>query len=79
MYDAQEQRKTFSDAEAQCEKDTGTLAAIGDGFSEAFMEALLFYYDIRDAWIGLMKNVSCLSLLKIPIFPLKPIYEIAIT
>ena len=53
-----DQRKNFADAQAQCEKDTGNLATVTDGFVEAFMETLLFYYNIRDAWIGLMQDVS---------------------
>ncbi|XP_071789139.1 uncharacterized protein [Asterias amurensis] len=56
VYDQMDQRKNFVDAQAQCEKDTGNLATVTDGFVEAFMETLLFYYNIRDAWIGLMQD-----------------------
>ncbi len=58
VYDKMDQRKNFADAQAQCEKDTGNLATVTDGFFEAFMETLLFYYKIRDAWIGLLQDVS---------------------
>ncbi|XP_038058027.1 macrophage mannose receptor 1-like [Patiria miniata] len=47
---------SYAEAEANCEKDQGTLASIGDGLQEALIRSMLTYYDVGDAWIGLRRD-----------------------
>ncbi|XP_022088435.1 uncharacterized protein LOC110978072 [Acanthaster planci] len=57
-YLGKDQLKSFDDALAQCKQDGASLPSVANGYQEGFMETLLFYYTIKDAWIGLRRGAN---------------------
>ncbi|XP_038046213.1 lymphocyte antigen 75-like [Patiria miniata] len=57
-YGGSDQLKAFQAAQDQCVADGGTLPSVPNGYAEGFIETLLFYYEIKDAWIGLRRGAD---------------------